>query len=84
MSHLKIALADDFSFDKTFNLEKPFDTIFFSYSISMIPPWQESIQNALQNLKKRKVFLHRRFLRSERFARVVSQNSANLAQAISR
>lgn len=48
---LQIALADDFTFDKTFNLEKPFDTIYFSYSISMIPPWQESIANALKNLK---------------------------------
>lgn len=49
--NLKVALADDFTFDKTFNLEKPFDTIFFSYSISMIPPWKESIANALSNLK---------------------------------
>jgi S-adenosylmethionine-diacylgycerolhomoserine-N-methlytransferase len=48
---LQIALADDFTFDKTFNLEKPFDTIFFSYSISMIPPWKESIANTLKNLK---------------------------------
>ena len=28
-----------------------FDKIFFSYSISMIPPWRESIGNALRNLK---------------------------------
>lgn len=48
---LQVALADDFIFDKTFNLVKPFDTIFFSYSISMIPPWRESIANALNNLK---------------------------------
>lgn len=48
---LQIALADDFTFDKTFNLSKPFDSIFFSYSISMIPPWKESIANALKNLK---------------------------------
>ncbi len=48
---LKPALADDFTFDKTFDLEKPFDAIFFSYSISMIPPWRESIENALKNLK---------------------------------
>jgi S-adenosylmethionine-diacylgycerolhomoserine-N-methlytransferase len=53
---LKTALADDFTFDKTFNLEKPFDAIFFSYSISMIPPWRESIQNALKNLKNGKSF----------------------------
>lgn len=48
---LKTALADDFSYHQTFDLEKPFDTIFFSYSISMIPTWKESIANALENLK---------------------------------
>ena len=48
---LKTALADSFKYDKTFGLDQPFDTVFFSYSISMIPPWRESIENALQNLK---------------------------------
>lgn len=48
---LKTALADDFLFDRTFGLAVPFDKIFFSYSISMIPPWRESIDNALANLK---------------------------------
>ena len=48
---LQTALADDFQFDKTFGLAGPFDKIFFSYSISMIPPWRESIDNALKNLK---------------------------------
>jgi S-adenosylmethionine-diacylgycerolhomoserine-N-methlytransferase len=48
---LRTALADGFSFDVTFDLTKPFDKIFFSYSISMIPPWRESIDNALKNLK---------------------------------
>lgn len=47
---LKTALADDFRFDSTFHLAKPFDKIFFSYSISMIPPWRESLENAIQNL----------------------------------
>jgi S-adenosylmethionine-diacylgycerolhomoserine-N-methlytransferase len=28
-----------------------FDKIFFSYSISMIPSWRESIDNALSNLR---------------------------------
>ena len=45
------ALADDFNFDKTFDLADKFDKMFFSYSISMIPPWRESIENALANLK---------------------------------
>ena len=48
---LKTALADNFAFDTTFELAEPFDKIFFSYSISMIPPWRESIENALVNLK---------------------------------
>ena len=48
---LKTALADDFSFDSTFGLTEPFDKIFFSYSISMIPQWRETIANALANLK---------------------------------
>ncbi|HRH40027.1 MAG TPA: class I SAM-dependent methyltransferase [Pyrinomonadaceae bacterium] len=48
---LQIALADDFTHHTTFNLDAPFDTIYFSYSISMIPPWKESIANALNNLK---------------------------------
>ena len=50
-THLQNVLADDFAFDKTFDLETPFDTIYFSYSISMIPTWKESIENTLQNLK---------------------------------
>jgi S-adenosylmethionine-diacylgycerolhomoserine-N-methlytransferase len=49
---LENALADDFNFAETFELKNPFDTIYFSYSISMIPTWTESIQNALQNLKE--------------------------------
>src|SRR5688500_2355913 len=48
---LKTALADAFTFDGTFGLAEQFDKIFFSYSISMIPPWRESIENALKNLK---------------------------------
>lgn len=48
---LKTALADDFKHDETFGLTDKFDKIFFSYSISMIPPWRESIENALANLK---------------------------------
>jgi S-adenosylmethionine-diacylgycerolhomoserine-N-methlytransferase len=48
---LKTALADDFTFDESFGLSERFDKIFFSYSISMIPPWRESIENALKNLK---------------------------------
>jgi S-adenosylmethionine-diacylgycerolhomoserine-N-methlytransferase len=48
---LKLALADDFTYHETFGLDEPFDTICFSYSITMIPTWRESIANALENLK---------------------------------
>jgi S-adenosylmethionine-diacylgycerolhomoserine-N-methlytransferase len=48
---LETALADKFTSDGTFGLSEKFDKIFFSYSISMIPPWRESIENALANLK---------------------------------
>lgn len=53
---LKTALADDFDYRKTFDLNKPFDAIFFSYSISMIPTWKESIANALENLQSGRSF----------------------------
>ena len=49
---LKTALADEFSFDETFGLEEKFDALFFSYALSIIPPWKESLENALENLKK--------------------------------
>lgn len=49
--NLQTALADDFDYRKTFDLQSPFDQIYFSYSISMIPTWKESIENALANLK---------------------------------
>lgn len=47
----KTALADDFTYQQTFGLDEPLDVIFFSYSISMIPPWRESIMQAIANLK---------------------------------
>jgi S-adenosylmethionine-diacylgycerolhomoserine-N-methlytransferase len=51
---LKTALADDFDYQNTFGLLEKFDGVFFSYSISMIPAWCESLQNALNNLKPRR------------------------------
>jgi len=48
---LKTALADEFSFDETFGLTRKFDACFFSYAVSIIPPWKQSIENALRNLK---------------------------------
>lgn len=51
---LQTALADEFSYQKTFDLPEPFDWIFFSYAVSIIPPWEASIENALDNLKSGK------------------------------
>ncbi len=48
---LQTALADDFNYKTTFGLDEPFDKIFFSYSITMIPPWKESLENAVANLR---------------------------------
>lgn len=44
------ALADNFSYRETFGFSEPFDAIFFSYSLSMIPVWQQALTNAFQNL----------------------------------
>lgn len=46
----RTALADGFGFCD-FGLDEPFDVCFFSYAVSIIPPWRESIVNALANLK---------------------------------
>jgi Methylase involved in ubiquinone/menaquinone biosynthesis len=48
---LETALANDFHYWETFGLTAPFDIIFFSYAVSIIPPWRESLENALENLK---------------------------------
>jgi S-adenosylmethionine-diacylgycerolhomoserine-N-methlytransferase len=51
-----IKLAQGFaqSFDpkETFGFDQPFDKIFFSYALSIIPPWRESIDHALKVLKQ--------------------------------
>ncbi len=43
------ALAGDFTF-AAIGCERPFNKIFFSFSISMIPSWRESIDTALENI----------------------------------
>ncbi len=43
--------AQNFSPKDIFEFEGTFDKIVFSYSLSMIPPWQESIDHALTLLK---------------------------------
>lgn len=48
---LRQGLAENLNYSHIFDLEKPFDCIFFSYTLSMIPSWQIAIETALQNLK---------------------------------
>lgn len=48
--HLAKAYGEAFDYRKDFDLEKPFTKIFCSYSISMIPTWQETLQNCRENL----------------------------------
>jgi S-adenosylmethionine-diacylgycerolhomoserine-N-methlytransferase len=42
--------AEDFHYQRTFGLDRPFDAIFFSYSLSMIPDWQKAVKMAFDNL----------------------------------
>lgn len=48
---LKVCLAEQLDHRATFGLDRPFDAIFFSYGLSMIPTWREALEAALQNLK---------------------------------
>ena len=52
----RVKLAQGFaqSFDskELFGIDKPFDKIVFSYALSIIPPWRESIDHALNVLKQ--------------------------------
>ena len=43
--------AERFDPAAAFGLSEPLDRIVFSYSLSMIPPWRESIEHALRSLK---------------------------------
>jgi len=44
--------AEQLDYAKTFGLDAPFDAAFFSYSLSMIPPFKEAIDAALRSLKR--------------------------------
>lgn len=51
-SHIRLhcGAAEKLDHKTMFGQEKPFDTIFFSYCLTMIPPWRESIQAAIDHL----------------------------------
>lgn len=44
-------LAENWTHRGTFSRDRPFDLVFFSYALSMIPPWQDALTNALANLR---------------------------------
>jgi S-adenosylmethionine-diacylgycerolhomoserine-N-methlytransferase len=44
-------LAEDLSHQKVFESDEPFDVIFFSYSLSMMPTWPAALDAAMANLK---------------------------------
>jgi S-adenosylmethionine-diacylgycerolhomoserine-N-methlytransferase len=50
---LRTCYAEELDHARTFSLDAPFDAAFFSYSLSMIPTWQQAIAAALANLKPR-------------------------------
>ncbi len=49
--HLKQGLAEEVHYQHLFALDEPFDTVFYSYALSMIPPWREALAQGLANLK---------------------------------
>lgn len=48
---LRVCLAEELDYRTTFALNRPFDAIFISYGLSMIPTWKEALAVALRNLK---------------------------------
>ncbi|MFW5856732.1 MAG: class I SAM-dependent methyltransferase [Planctomycetota bacterium] len=48
---LRCAGAEAFHYRTTFGLERPFDAVFFSYALSMIPPWREALSTAVANVR---------------------------------
>lgn len=44
-------LGQEVDYRKTFGLDRPFDVVFCSYCLSMIPPWDQVLAAALQNLR---------------------------------
>ena len=44
-------LAEELDAAKDFGLDRPFDTVIFAYSVSMIPTWREAVSQAIANLR---------------------------------
>ena len=47
---LRQGLAEDLDARRMFGREERFDTIFFSYCLSMVPAWQQALRAAMANL----------------------------------
>lgn len=50
-ARLERCLAEEFDGETVFGVERPFDSVFFSYSLSMIPDWRGAVDRSLLNLK---------------------------------
>lgn len=48
---LRQGLAEELDHFYTFGISQPFDAVFFSYSLSMIPSWPHALAAALRNLR---------------------------------
>lgn len=48
---LRPELAENLQHDQTFGLAQPFDSLFYSYSLSIIPTWPQALEAGLANLK---------------------------------
>ena len=48
---VKQGFSQSFDPNSLFNLEKPLDKIVLSYALSIIPPWQESVDHALELIR---------------------------------
>jgi S-adenosylmethionine-diacylgycerolhomoserine-N-methlytransferase len=53
---LRHCFAEQLHYETTFGLDAPFDAAFFSYSLSMIPPWEQAIDAALANIRRGSAF----------------------------
>lgn len=47
---LKQGFAQSFNPEELFKIKKPFDKLVFSYALSIIPPWRESLDHAVKVL----------------------------------
>ena len=49
---LRCELAEHLHYQRTFELPMPFDAVFFSYALSMIPPWRSALAAGWENLRR--------------------------------